>query len=79
MNRMLTALSLISLFAAAPAFAKSTHHLAKAPVVGDKAPDGTEVKPAPEGDKKPVKKTTKKTTKKAEDKKEAAPEAAPAK
>ena len=77
---MLSALSLISLFAAAPAFAKSTVHNTKTPAVAraDKAADG-DAKPAPEGDAKPAKtKKPKKTTKKTE-KTEAAPEAAPAK
>ena len=77
MNRMLTALSLISLFAAAPAFAKS--HVAK-PVVADKAEGTGDAKPA--ADAKPAEGTkTKKTTKKTKkaEKTEAAPEAAPAK
>ena len=74
MNRILTALSIVSLFAAAPAFAKSS---AAKPTVAQKA-EGGDAKPA-EGTK-PAKKPSKKTTKKTEEKKsETAPEAAPAK
>jgi hypothetical protein len=82
MNRIMTALALASMFAAAPAFAK---HQARKPAVSsvaraDKAPEGGEAK-APEGEKAtPKKKPSKKPAKKADETKtETKTEAAPAK